>query len=66
MKWKLRWTARSRRELFEIGRFIARDKPSAARRWSGIGDDRHNSAACSIERGASRSEASTLGVRPCA
>ena len=30
---KLRWTERSRRDLLEIGRFIARDKPDAARRW---------------------------------
>lgn len=30
---RLRWTDRSRRDLLEIGRFIARDKPIAARRW---------------------------------
>ncbi|MDA8020345.1 MAG: type II toxin-antitoxin system RelE/ParE family toxin [Thermoanaerobaculia bacterium] len=30
---RLRWTHRSRRDLLEIGRFIARDKPGAARRW---------------------------------
>lgn len=30
---KLRWTDRSRRDLLEIGRYIARDKPGAARRW---------------------------------
>lgn len=30
---KLRWTHRARRDLLEIGRFIARDKPGAARRW---------------------------------
>ncbi len=29
----LRWTKRSRRDLIEIGRHIARDKPEAARRW---------------------------------
>ncbi len=32
---KLRWTRRARRDLSEIGRFIARDKPEAARRWVG-------------------------------
>ena len=30
---KLRWTHRARRDLAEIGRYIARDKPGAARRW---------------------------------
>jgi toxin ParE1/3/4 len=30
---KLRWTLRARRQLEDIGRFIARDKPGAARRW---------------------------------
>ncbi len=30
---KLRWTHRARRDLVEIGRYIARDKPGAARRW---------------------------------
>ncbi len=30
---KLRWTRRSRADLIEIGRYIARDKPGAARRW---------------------------------
>ncbi len=30
---RLRWTKRARRDLVEIGRFIARDKPMAARRW---------------------------------
>ncbi len=30
---KLRWTGRGRRDLIEIGRYIARDKPEAARRW---------------------------------
>ncbi len=30
---KLRWTHRARRDLVEIGRYIARDKPEAARRW---------------------------------
>lgn len=30
---KVRWTDRARRDLAEIGRFIARDKPSASRRW---------------------------------
>lgn len=33
MSLKLRWTARARRDLLEIGRFIARDKPGAARDW---------------------------------
>ena len=28
-----RWTRRAEQQLFEIGRFIARDKPGAARRW---------------------------------
>jgi toxin ParE1/3/4 len=27
------WSARARRELREIGAFIARDKPGAANRW---------------------------------
>lgn len=30
---KLRWTHRARQDLVEIGRYIARDKPEAARRW---------------------------------
>lgn len=30
---KLRWTLRARQQLADIGRFIARDKPGAARRW---------------------------------
>lgn len=30
---KVRWSARARRDLVEIGRYIARDKPGAARRW---------------------------------
>jgi len=30
---KLRWTRRAEQQLVEIGRFIARDKPGAARRW---------------------------------
>ncbi len=30
---RIRWTARARAELREIGRYIARDKPEAARRW---------------------------------
>lgn len=30
---KLRWTHRARRDLVVIGRYIARDKPGAARRW---------------------------------
>ena len=30
---KLRWTARARRDLSAIGRYIARDDPVAARRW---------------------------------
>ena len=30
---KLRWTRRARRDLLEIGRYIARDKLTAARRW---------------------------------
>lgn len=30
---KLRWTQRARRELIDIGRYIARDKPIAAKRW---------------------------------
>jgi toxin ParE1/3/4 len=30
---KLRWTQQARRDLLEIGRYIARDKPIAARRW---------------------------------
>jgi plasmid stabilization system protein ParE len=30
---KLRWTRNAERQLVEIGRYIARDKPGAARRW---------------------------------
>jgi len=30
---KLRWTKRSQGDLIEIGRYIARDKKAAARRW---------------------------------
>ena len=30
---KLRWTHRARQDLVEIGRYIAGDKPEAARRW---------------------------------
>lgn len=30
---KLRWTRRARRDLVEIGRYIARDKTMSARRW---------------------------------
>ena len=30
---KLRWTCRAEQQLVEIGRFIAWDKPGAARRW---------------------------------
>jgi len=30
---KVRWTRRARADLLEMGRYIARDKPSAARRW---------------------------------
>ncbi len=30
---RLRWTDRARRDLLEIGRYITRDKPGAARRW---------------------------------
>jgi len=30
---KLRWTSRARRNLIEVGHYIARDKPEAARRW---------------------------------
>ncbi len=31
---KLRWTDHARRDLLAIGRYIARDDPDAARRWS--------------------------------
>jgi len=31
---KLRWTRRARRDLIEIGHYIARDKPEAVRRWA--------------------------------
>ncbi len=31
---KLRWTDHARRDLLAIGRYIARDNPQAARRWS--------------------------------
>ena len=30
---KLRWTRQAELQLVEIGHFIARDKPDAARRW---------------------------------
>jgi plasmid stabilization system protein ParE len=30
---RLRWTARARRDLQEIGRYIAEDDPGAARQW---------------------------------
>ena len=30
---KLAWSERAKRDLVAIGRFIARDKPSAAREW---------------------------------
>ena len=30
---KLLWTERARRDLLDIGRFIARDNPRAARAW---------------------------------
>jgi toxin ParE1/3/4 len=30
---KLRWTLRARRDLEEIGIYISRDSPDAARRW---------------------------------
>ena len=30
---KLTWTKRARADLLEVGRYIARDKPGAARRW---------------------------------
>lgn len=30
---RLRWTARARRDLLAVGRYIARDDPVAARRW---------------------------------
>jgi addiction module RelE/StbE family toxin len=30
---KLRWSAAAREDLKEIGRYIARDNPRAARRW---------------------------------
>jgi toxin ParE1/3/4 len=30
---RVRWSLRSRRDLLEIGRFIGRDDPVAARRW---------------------------------
>lgn len=30
---KLRFTDRARRDLIELGRYIARDKPGAPRRW---------------------------------
>ena len=30
---KLRWTEQARRDLVAIGRYIAQDQPSAARRW---------------------------------
>jgi toxin ParE1/3/4 len=32
---KLLWTHRSRRDLLEIGGYIARDNPQRARRWVG-------------------------------
>lgn len=32
---RVRWSENARRELRSIGRFIARDDPVAARRWTG-------------------------------
>jgi toxin ParE1/3/4 len=34
MKTTVLWTERARRDLFEIGDFIGRDKPEAAARWT--------------------------------
>ena len=30
---KLRWSIRAKNDLLEIGRYIGRDKPGAARKW---------------------------------
>lgn len=30
---RLRWTLQAREDLLDIGRYIARDKPGAARQW---------------------------------
>ena len=35
MKATILWSQRARRDLLEIGDFIARDKPEAAERWVG-------------------------------
>jgi len=34
-RFAIRWTQRARRDVLEIGDFIARDKPEAAARWAG-------------------------------
>ena len=34
MRVKIEWTRRARRDVLEIGDFIARDKPVAAARWA--------------------------------
>jgi len=42
---KLRWAARARSDIKEIGRFIARDRPAAARGWVARLQDRARPAA---------------------
>jgi toxin ParE1/3/4 len=42
---KLRWSQRARRDLLDIGRYIARDNPQAARRWVQSLRDRARAAA---------------------
>jgi toxin ParE1/3/4 len=42
---RVRWVPRARRELLEVGRYIARHNPEAARRWVGRLVERVNAAA---------------------
>ena len=63
MKHKLRWTERSRLDLLEIGRFIARDKPEAARRWGARLRKRARQAAEFPESGRLVPELGREGIR---
>jgi len=48
---KLRWTLRARRDLEEIGTYISRDSPAAARRWIERLRDRARKAAQAPQAG---------------
>ena len=60
---KLRWTRRARRDLLDIGRHIARDKPLAARRWVQRLRQRARSAAAMPESGREVPEVGRVDVR---